>query len=518
MPASDEARLLRGPRRRSRRRATRSSRRPTASSRSSITPTSNPGDKRGGGALQGGSARPTRSSPTPSGARSTIASATPPSSRAAARPASTSAAGFEDIFGDLFGDFFGTSRGARRRARPRAARRGPALRPRPRASRRPRSAARRPSRSRAWRPARRAAGSGAQAGHRADDLPAVPRQRADALPAGLLLASPRPAATCSGQGTVIARSVRRRAAAPARVRRTQTLQRQDPRRRRHRLAPEAARRGRERRRRRAAGRSLRRRSRSREHPLFARDGQRRRLRRAGQLRAGGARHRDRGPDARGQAQAEDPGRHAVGRAVPAEGQGRPRPAAATVAATSWCASSSRRRASSRRASASCSRSSRASRGEEVHPALEELPREGEVDARVGGGAAPPATSASIAWIARLLRSAAPRRRDRASCSDRATMRPPSVRPAAVRSLLTTDTLVEGVHFRARLAARRRALGRRAMRVNLSDVAAMGGRARVARWSRSRRRRRCRSPILDALVRRLVADGAAARRRRWSAAT
>jgi thiamine-monophosphate kinase len=45
-------------------------------------------------------------------------------------------------------------------------------------------------------------------------------------------------------------------------------------------------------------------------------------------------------------------------------------------------------------------------------------------------------------------------------------------------LLTTDTLVEDVHFRGRTTTLR-ALGQKALAVNLSDIAAMGGEARVA---------------------------------------
>jgi thiamine-monophosphate kinase len=46
------------------------------------------------------------------------------------------------------------------------------------------------------------------------------------------------------------------------------------------------------------------------------------------------------------------------------------------------------------------------------------------------------------------------------------------------ALVTTDSLVEGVHFR-RDAAPPRLLGRKALTVNLSDIAAMGGLARYA---------------------------------------
>src|SRR5262249_57714137 len=48
-----------------------------------------------------------------------------------------------------------------------------------------------------------------------------------------------------------------------------------------------------------------------------------------------------------------------------------------------------------------------------------------------------------------------------------------VRPGGRALLLTTDTLVENVHFRAGWASPS-ALGRRAFRVSVSDLAAMGG--------------------------------------------
>jgi thiamine-monophosphate kinase len=74
------------------------------------------------------------------------------------------------------------------------------------------------------------------------------------------------------------------------------------------------------------------------------------------------------------------------------------------------------------------------------------------------------------WIARMLRALPPGRR---------TILGPGDDAAAVRSsgrplLVTTDSLVEGVHFRSGWEPAA-ALGRRALRVSLSDLAAMGGR-------------------------------------------
>jgi thiamine-monophosphate kinase len=74
------------------------------------------------------------------------------------------------------------------------------------------------------------------------------------------------------------------------------------------------------------------------------------------------------------------------------------------------------------------------------------------------------------WIARMLPALPPGRRTIVGPGDDAAAVRPSRRPL----LVTTDSLVEGVHFRPRWEPAA-ALGRRALRVNLSDVAAMGGR-------------------------------------------
>jgi thiamine-monophosphate kinase len=82
-----------------------------------------------------------------------------------------------------------------------------------------------------------------------------------------------------------------------------------------------------------------------------------------------------------------------------------------------------------------------------------------------------------AWLATL-----PRRLRRASPEAGIVIGPGDdaavVRVRAGRLLLTTDALIEGVHFRTGWLSPR-ALGRRAFSVNASDVAAMGGRPRWA---------------------------------------
>lgn len=80
------------------------------------------------------------------------------------------------------------------------------------------------------------------------------------------------------------------------------------------------------------------------------------------------------------------------------------------------------------------------------------------------------------WIAGLARrlAAAPSSRVVLGPGDDAAV----VRPGRRPLLLTTDTLVEGVHFRSGWTTPA-ALGRRAFRVNASDVAAMGGVPRFA---------------------------------------
>ena len=129
----------------------------------------------------------------------------------------------------------------------------------------------------------------------------------------------------------------------------------------------------------------------------------------------------------------------------------------------------------------------------------------------------PRPRASTRWIARLLRRAAAAGRATRCSSDRATTPPPSARRRRPL-LLTTDALVEGVHFRARLAvAARRSAGAR-LRVNASDVAAMGGRPRRRAASPSRRRARLAAAVLDGDRRGLRRRRAPRTARRWSAAT
>jgi len=76
-----------------------------------------------------------------------------------------------------------------------------------------------------------------------------------------------------------------------------------------------------------------------------------------------------------------------------------------------------------------------------------------------------------AWIARIMRRLGATRVDR-----RVLLGPgddaAAIRPGRRPLLLTTDTLIEGVHFRAGWAPPA-ALGRRAFAVNASDLAAMG---------------------------------------------
>ncbi len=103
------------------------------------------------------------------------------------------------------------------------------------------------------------------------------------------------------------------------------------------------------------------------------------------------------------------------------------------------------------------------------------------------------------WIARLLRGLRPGRH---------TVLGPGDDAAAIRSprrsiLLTADALVDGVHFRLGWESPA-ALGRRALRVNLSDVAAMGGTPLAALVS-IEAPPRLPVAILDGLMRGLAAD-------------
>src|SRR5262249_7155253 len=73
------------------------------------------------------------------------------------------------------------------------------------------------------------------------------------------------------------------------------------------------------------------------------------------------------------------------------------------------------------------------------------------------------------WTAQMLRGLPAGRHTIVGPGDDAA----ALRIPRGRLLVTTDTLVEGVHFRLGWETPA-ALGRRALRVNLSDVAAMGG--------------------------------------------
>lgn len=78
------------------------------------------------------------------------------------------------------------------------------------------------------------------------------------------------------------------------------------------------------------------------------------------------------------------------------------------------------------------------------------------------------------WIARLLRTVPGGRRVVVGPGDDAA----AIQAPRGPVLLTTDTLVEGSHFQLGWETPA-ALGRRALRINLSDVAAMGGRPLAA---------------------------------------
>ncbi len=103
------------------------------------------------------------------------------------------------------------------------------------------------------------------------------------------------------------------------------------------------------------------------------------------------------------------------------------------------------------------------------------------------------------WIARLPGRLAPGRRTLVGPGDDVAVLRPVRRPL----LLTTDTLVEGVHFRLGWEPPA-ALGRRVLRVNLSDVAAMGGDALAALVS-VEAPGRLPVRVLDGIMRGLAAD-------------
>ena len=104
-----------------------------------------------------------------------------------------------------------------------------------------------------------------------------------------------------------------------------------------------------------------------------------------------------------------------------------------------------------------------------------------------------------AWIARMLRSLPRGRHTLLGPGDDAA----AIRPTRRALLLTTDTLVEGTHFGPGWESPA-ALGRRALRVNLSDVAAMGGRP-LAALVALEAPARLPAAVLDGLMRGLASD-------------
>ena len=403
-------------------------------------------------------------------------------------------AGFEDILGDLFGDFFGTSRG---RGGGRGARRGagPAVPARGHASRRRRRGCEKTLSIPRLTPCATCGGSGAKPGTAPTTCPQCRGAGQIRFQQGFF-AIAKTCGTCGGQGSVISDPCADCDGAGAR-RRTHTLSVKIPAGRRHGLAPQAARRGRERRQRRTAGRSLR------PHPGRP------------SIRSSRATGIDvvcevpvsfvqaalgaeiDVPTLDGTPQARNPGRDAVRTRVPPARPRRPRPERLR---TRRPGGAPRRRD----AAQALGPPARAARGVRAHlrrggaPDVEELPREGQVAARVGVKRRLQDLG-EHAWIARMLRSL-PR--------GPLTVLGPGDDAAAIRAprrplLLTTDTLVEGGHFALGWESPA-ALGRRALRVNLSDVAAMGGRPRAALVA-IQAPPRLAAAVLDQLMRGLAAD-------------
>src|SRR5262249_23394538 len=236
------------------------------------------------------------------------------------------------------------------------------------------------------------------------------------------------------------------------------------------LAAQAPGRGRGGTQRRHTRRSLRAAPRPRASALRA-GGPRRGVRGPAQHRPGGARSGDRRADAGWSRQGEDPRRHPVGSGLPPEGS---RCARAQRIRTRRPDRPDHRRDTpqAERPSARVAGGVRAPGGRGSASAREELPREGQIDAWLGVGVRRLRDVGEHAWIARLLRDLnGHRRRGRivVGPGDDAAL----VRPGRRALLLTTDALIENGHFRAGWASPA-ALGRRAFRVSVSDLAAMGG--------------------------------------------